>query len=385
MTLAPVVGDPKGIEDAGVLHSEGSSATVSLSRPLWSLATEWGAGAAFTYSNSVARSFTGIHNDPFELYTDPGSGLPYEFRYKTWSVNANAVRQWGHDYKQQITLGYTIADQTPSLVPSFVDVTPSATAAFIADVFPRTELISEPYVTYSIFQPRYRVLRNISTYELAEDLQIGPNASMTLAQGLTALGGDANFTRPTVNVAWTFPFLHDGFIAPSAGVTMRFEGGVENNWQTIDNSGDVALRIASPTFPQFRIVAYGEVDTEWHNTQNQYYAIGSDSGLRGYNVNEFRSPRSESARRVVGQVELRTTPVPWWVLRAGAVAFYEVGGAASSLGDLALYNDVGVGLRLLVPQLNRDVFRVDVAFPLQTAIDNPAFHPHLIAGFASYF
>ncbi len=384
-SLVTDTADPAGIEDAHKLHSEGEAASLALSRPLWSLATQWGAGTSASYSNQIARSFTGVHGDAFELFTDPGSGLPYEFRYQTWSVNANAVRQWGHDYKQSLTLGYTVSDQRPSLLPSFANIDPSITSQFVADVFPRTELISQPYVTYSIYQPRYRILRNVQTYDLAEDLQVGPSASATLAQGLTALGGDFTFTRPTVSAGWTFLVGRDGFITPSAGASMRFEQAAPNGWNSIDNSGDVALHVATPNFPRFRVVGYAELDTEWHNTQNQYYAIGSDSGLRAYNVAEFRSARDANARRFIGQLELLTTPVPIWVFRAGAVAFYEVGGASNTLPTLALYNDVGVGLRLLVPQLNRDVFRVDVAFPLQSVPDASAFVPHVIAGFASYF
>jgi hypothetical protein len=377
--------DPAGIEDAHKLHSEGSAATISLSRPLWSLATDWGAGTSASYSNQIARSFTGVHGDAFELFTDPGSGLPYEFRYQTWSVNANAVRQWGHAYKQALTLGYTVSDQRPSLLPSFAQIDPSLTSQFIADVFPRTELISQPYLTYSIYQPRYRILRNVQTYDLAEDLQVGPSASATLAQGLSALGGDFTFTRPTLSAGWTFLLGRDGFITPSAGASMRFEQAAPNGWNSIDDSADVALHVATPNFPRFRVVGYAELDTEWHNTQNQYYSVGSDSGLRGYNVAEFRSDRDSNARRFIGQIEMRTTPFALWVLRYGVVAFYEVGGAANTLSTVALYNDVGAGVRVLVPQLNRDVFRLDVALPLQSAADNPAFHPHVIAGFASYF
>jgi hypothetical protein len=384
-SLVPDTADPAGIEDAHKLHSEGEAASFSLSRPLWALATEWGAGISGSYANQVARSFTGVHGDPFELFTDPNSGLPYEFRYKTWSVTPNAVRQWGHDYKQSLTLGYTVSDQTPSLLPSFADIDPSVTAQFEADVFPRTELISAPYVTYSIFQPRYDILRNVQTYALAEDLQIGPSASATVTQGLTALGGDFTFTRPTLAGGWTFAFLGDGFVQPSAGISMRFEEAAPNGWSSIDNSADVALHAATPSFRYFRVVGYAELDTEWHNTQNQYYSIGSDSGLRGYNVAEFRSARDANARRAIAQVELRTTPVAWSVFRAGAVAFYEVGGVANDLSALGLYNDAGVGLRLLVPQLNRDVFRIDAAFPLQSVPGSPAGEPHVIAGFASYF
>ena len=383
--------DPTGLLDAGVFHSEGEAASISLSRPLWSLATEWGGGISASYTNQIARSFTGNNpqNDPYELFPDPGTGLPYEFRYRTWAVSANAVHQWGTDYKQAVTLGYTVSDQKPSLLPSFSMFDPGTVQQFIADVFPRTELISAPFVTYSIFQPRYRVLRNVQTFELAEDLQVGPSAAVTVSQGLTALGGDFTFTRPTVTGGWTFPLFTDGFISPTAGASMRFEGAAPNGWSSIDNSADVALRVASPNLPRFRIVAYSELDWEWHNTQNQFYSIGSDSGLRGYNVSEFRSPTGDgthNARRFIGQIEARMTPIPvLHIFRAGAVAFYELGGTANTLSNLTVYNDVGAGLRVLIPQLDRSLFRLDVAFPLQSALNNPAGHPHVLAGFASYF
>ena len=52
---------------------------------------------------------------------------------------------------------------------------------------------------------------------------------------------------------------------------------------------------------------------------------------------------------------------------------------------MKLYNDVGIGARMLVPHLSRELFRLDIAFPLQNAPSNPAFHPHIMLGFDSYF
>jgi hypothetical protein len=84
-------------------------------------------------------------------------------------------------------------------------------------------------------------------------------------------------------------------------------------------------------------------------------------------------------------IEARSLPFPVWVLRAGGVVFYECGSAADSLALMRLYQDVGFGLRLLIPQTSRDLFRFDLAFPLVGAPGWPAGHPHLLAGFESYF
>jgi hypothetical protein len=387
-------GDPEGLEDAHKLHIEGNDASISLSRPLWALASEWGGGVAYSYSDSVVRSFTGVHNDPNELYIDPDSGLPDEYRFRIWSLNPSGVRQWGTRFKQQLTLGYTLSNQQSSVLPSFANEPLAAQTQFGIDVFPRNELISQPYVSYSIFEARYRTVRDIQTYELAEDLQDGVNASAMVGQGLTALGGDLNFTRPTLSLGWTFQWCHDGFIHPAATVSMRFENdptlirgsdGLLHDWTTIDNSGSVSLNAATPRYRLFRIVAHAEVDSRWHDTQNSYFTIGSDSGLRGYLVNQFRTPRAASDRRASGQIELRTTPVPWWVFRLGGVLFYEVGGVSDSLADMQLYNDVGFGFRFLSPQTSRQLWRFDLAFPLQTAEETRAFSPQFTAGFDSYF
>jgi outer membrane translocation and assembly module TamA len=72
------------------------------------------------------------------------------------------------------------------------------------------------------------------------------------------------------------------------------------------------------------------------------------------------------------------------VLRLGAVAFYELGSAGNSLDDMTLYHDAGIGLRMLIPQTSRELFRFDMALPLRPIPGNPV-SPHFIAGFQSYF
>jgi hypothetical protein len=380
-----VPGAPRGLQDATTLHSEGDDATISLGKPLWSLASEWGWATSFAYRNAINRSFDG-RMDPYDLYVDPDSNVPYEYRSRTWSVGASVTRQWGTKYKHQVAVGYTVSSVRSSVLDNYTaNIDAASLALFAQDVFPRDEVISQPSVSYTVFEPRYTTVRNVSTYALAEDVQLGPSFSATLAQGLTALGGDLNFTRPTIAAGYIWPWLRDGFIHPSVSGTVRFQNGTPHDWTTIDNSAGALIRFATPTISWFRVVVQSEVDTQWHNTQNGFYAIGSDSGLRGYNLNEFRSPRNTSSRLVKSDAELRTTPLPWWVFRMGAVAFYEVGGAADSLNQMKLFNDVGVGVRLLVPQTSRELFRLDIALPLQDAPNNPAFHPHFIAGFDSYF
>jgi hypothetical protein len=387
--FVPVAGDPHGLQDGGGFHSEGHNASVSLFRPLWSLASKWGGGASFADSDSVVRSFTGaaptptIDGNPNALYLDPGTGLPYEFRLESWSVNPYVTRQWGSRLKQQLTLGYTVSDVRPSLLPSFAGDAAEA-AQFAADVFPRSELVSQPYLDFTVFTPRYETVRNVSTYALAEDLQLGPSIDLSYGQGLRALGGDYTFEHPALSVGWTFPWCRDGFIAPQASISLRFQDRAVHGHSSVDDTAHAQLRVATPTLGRVgRVVAQLAFDTLWHDTQNQFYTIGSDSGLRGYGLNQFRV--QGGGRRLSSEVELRTLPVAIWVFRVGAVGFYEAGGVAASLGEMAIYQDIGVGLRALIPQTSRELFRFDLAFPLVAAPGTPVGSPHFIAGYASYF
>jgi hypothetical protein len=379
-------GDPKGLEDGGVYHHEGADASLSLGLPLWALASEWGWGTNLSFRNAISRSYlgTGIRN-----YDDPNTPgvdmIPREFRYRTWSIGAYGTRQWGTSIKQQFLFGYSLSSNHPSLLPNTTsfpagDLGQRAIAVdFMRDVFPHDEVISQPYVEYVLFTPRYRTLRNFSTYEFPDDIRLGPILDLTYAQSLAALGSTHTFGRPAASLGWTFPLGDDGFVNPSVGTSLRIQPAADGVHNTIDNAGSVSVGAASPSLGIGRLVAHAEIDTYWHNTQNTFLAIGSDSGLRGYPINAFIGQR-----RFSFQFEARSRPFPLWVFRAGAVAFYEAGGAANSFGEMPLYHDVGGGLRLLVPQTSRDVLRLDIALPLRASPQNPI-TPHFIAGFQQYF
>jgi hypothetical protein len=91
---------------------------------------------------------------------------------------------------------------------------------------------------------------------------------------------------------------------------------------------------------------------------------------------------------MLGNVEVRSmaVPLPLLSLRAGILLFYDFGDAAippstqpstdnifvrswDAFRGFHYYHDVGVGLRLLIPQANTDLLRVDWAFPLQSDND----------------
>ena len=377
-------GDPGGLEDAGLWRREGSDSSISLSKQLWSLASKWGWGVSFGHDYGVTRNFlfTGLRG----VHVTNSAGrrllLPWEFEQHNLNENANVVRQWGTEVKQQLTLGQAVSSVRPFLLPGF-STDPAIQESFIRQTFPRSERLSAVYLEYYLFLPRYRTLRNVNTYDLAEDFRMGPSLDIQLSQGLRFLGSEAHYTSPTVSVGWAAPWGDDGYVSMSGGLFMRLQHARLADGRevgAIDSTASASVRAVTSELRYFRVVGEASIATRWHDTQNNFLSIGSDSGLRGYGISQFIGQR-----RLSGIVEARSLPLAWWVLRMGAVAFYEVGGAADSFAGMPLYQDVGLGVRVLVPQTSRDTFRFDVALPLVSARDWPAGHPQFQAGFAAYF
>ncbi|MDB4964027.1 MAG: putative outer membrane protein [Myxococcales bacterium] len=375
-----------GLFDIGQLDSEGSSSTISLRRTLWQLSSKWGAGASFTHRFSTERGFDGknirsvgcalgrdcvILTRNAAAMTPEDEKLPLIYQQHRWSFTASAVRQFGTKVKQQVTVGYTLDNNRPRLLDSFPG-TVAQREAFIARVLPPSEVNSAPFVSYSLFTPRFRTRRNVQTYDLAEDLRTGPDLEVSYGIGLELIGADANFQRGGLGGGYTLPWGRDGSARLGASYSTRYQDG-----ELRDNSASVSTRIVTPNLGYVRIVAESALASRWNERRNGYFAIGSGTGLRGFNIEEFIGDRLFGT-----QIEARSIPTSLWVLRLGGVVFYEVGGAADTLSTLQLHHDAGVGFRMLLPQTSRELFRFDLAFPLDGAERGS---PKFSAGFQSEF
>ncbi len=353
---------------------EGSVSTFDLSRPLWSLDSKWGAGLAWKQRYDIARSYRGLGLRTYDAPETLGDdAIPREYRQRTFSLTTSAVRQWGRRLTHQVRFGHILTLQRPTVLDSFPG-NGTQRAAFARDVLPRSERASQAFVGYALFTPRYHAFHDVDTYELAEDTQLGPNLSMTAGLARAELGSERDFVALGANASYTVALGDDGLARLSGSTDHRLERG-----KAIDNYATATARFVSPTlFCIGRVVAELEVGTRWEESQNRFLSAGGDSGLRGFIVGEFIGQR-----RLVGHVEARTAPRHLWFTHVGGLAFYDVGGAGDTLRDLPIHHDVGLGLRILVPQTSPEPLRFDWAF----ALDGPTrgFPGRFIAGYRQGF
>jgi hypothetical protein len=336
------------------LALEGSESSLSFGLPLWSLASKWGATVDWTHHFAIDRSFQGTG---LRTYDDPATPIddhvPYEYKQHRLSLTLTGLRGWGDQIAQRMSAGYQLVVQRPQLLPDFPDDA-QLRSDFTRDVLPRSERTSALFVGYSMFESRYRNFQNVSTFELAEDTRMGAAVDVTAALGLGILGSESNFLRLNGTVSYTAGMLGDGLWRITTSGQTRLERG-----HAIDNVVSADLRFVSPRLGPVRVLTEGTLSGIYRDTQNQFYTVGGDNGLRGYPIGEFSGDR-----RALWQTEVRTRPIGILFTRWGAVAFHELAGAAQSFRSMTIYQDVGAGVRFLIPQLESDLFRFDLSLAL---------------------
>jgi hypothetical protein len=343
---------------------EGASIGARLVYPLYSLSRRWGAEVSGSHSSDVVRDYFGNNLRLIDLAATPvPEALPYIYRQRYSTAYSGITRSFGSSVIQRVSAGHSFSVVRPSFVPGFPATDQATRDAFAAAVFPRSEKLSSIYLSYGMFTPRYRVYRDYETYDLREDALLGPSFSASVSRAAAWLGSDDTFTGLSLGASWTWDWL-DGRQSVGASWSGRLrDGGL------VDRRQGASASFVTPILARaFRLVTEGGVSRLLENTRREVrYSVGAETGLRGYATGEFQGQAS-----YVAHIEARSRPLTAATLRLGGVIFYDVGHAAPTFAALTVKQDVGAGLRLLIPQLNFYVLRVDWAFALQNGAVLPS-------------
>jgi hypothetical protein len=357
-------------------HYEGNTELFSLRYPLFSLASRWGAGVDVRHQDVILRSFRGnvVRLVPVLKPDGTTEDARYEYRRKITAVDASASRQTGQLFIHQVTFGYHADGRRSEVLPNFA--MPLDAPFFLDQYTPVTETRSEPYVQYHFFTARYAVYRDLNTFDLRENAQLGPSATVRVAYGAPELGATFRTVPLSASLGWNVG-TGDWLATASVSGSTRLRDG-----SFIDQTLTGQAFGATPRYRRLvRLVLAGQAAAARNDTQKTLYALGGDNGLRGYAIGDFLG-----TSLLVAHVELRTMPLAIFSQRFGAVAFYDVGDAASSFSTMFAKHDLGLGLRWLIPQLNPTVIRFDWAIATQsTGFTRAGFPGRFSAGFQQGF
>jgi hypothetical protein len=336
---------------------EGTASSLSMGYPLWSLARTMGGGVNFSHYDGVTRRFQGAQLLPYNLRSTPQTeAIPYEYRYRSFGLTTHTIHSIGRQSKHQIRYGYEFSMSEATALPEhFSDDVQRA--AFEAEILePRTERSAGVWAGYRFYTARYEKYRDLLTYDLREDYRLGPEFNAWVVSALRVLGADTNHQRLSASGSWAVDPGLNSYLKLGASWYGR-----HLNRQLVDHSVGASFFGASPSIGGwFRVIGRARLQVRLTDFRNGFYTLGGDNGLRGYAVGQFIGKH-----RFVSNLEFRSSPISLGALRLGAVAFWDQGDAADRLSKMTMHHDLGVGFRLLIPQVNTHVVRADWAFATQ--------------------
>ena len=336
---------------------DGFSASLNWERPFYHLDQPWAFGFPVSISWGHSRALRGTE----VLTWDDPSTIPVEqferrYEYKAASLAAKAIRQWGRDYKLRASFGASMYLRDAS---SDQDLGESA-RAFIDAVMSEDRTTLGPFLGVSFFKAQWHSFRDLSTFGLSEDLRLGPGASFSLSLPFDLTGAGDHAVTFGAALSYRGIFLNEGLFELSMGAEGRAESwalGRSFAQGFVDEESMLRFRAATPKVFGMRLVLRADGRFLRQNPRRML-TLGGSNGLRGYATDALYGFNQNRAR---GNLELRTGAIETAFLRLGAVLFYDCGGFK------AYHHSVGTGLRLRIPQLNRSVFRLDLASPLDAA------------------
>ncbi|HMI85585.1 MAG TPA: hypothetical protein VK550_15920 [Polyangiaceae bacterium] len=342
--------------DAGLIwnrkgDTEGSSGSISVAKTLYSARTEWAWAMGANWRDEVVRRYQNGR-----LAVD-AAGVPWQYGARRVAEAAYVTRSFGLTYKHDFTLGaeMNIRSFRAHELPDFDAV---AVAAFARANLPRSDTRVGPFLQYRAYTSKFLRVLDFETLGLQEDFRLGHDAYLRVYPIAEQLGSSRTFLGTYAAMQYTVE-LGDGLVRASVESSTEAEAHrLSDAWFEVD------LRIVTPRLGFGRLVFDAGALNRYRNYLNRQSYLGGDSRLRGYPSTFFVGKDV-----IVYNLEFRSRPLQILSCQLGAAAFYDVGHVANGFSRLHPRQAVGVGFRVLFPQLDRVVFRGDVGFPLARPLD----------------
>jgi hypothetical protein len=335
---------------------EGHYGSAIVGRPLYSSLTDWAWMTAVVWDDEVYRRYVNAAVGTFQPSPPASTPVPWTYRKRTFEEDAQLVRSFGWETKNDVAVGASIA-AAAYRVPDNPHLQPAAVAQFEQADVPTGEKRAGPFVQWHGYTSDFLRIVDFDTLALQEDYRLGHEAYVRVYPVLRALGSSRDLIGTYAALAYGARF-GDGVARLLVESTIEAEAS-----RISDGSLQTELAMATPRIlGAGRLVLDMTVLDRWRNYLNAVTFLGSDSRLRGYPTQYLAG-----SDLVAANLEFRSRPVEIASLQFDATAFYDVGDAFTGFENLRPKHDVGVGLHVLIPQVTRSVLRFDVGVPLSAS------------------
>ncbi|WP_224247407.1 BamA/TamA family outer membrane protein [Hyalangium gracile] len=330
---------------------EGTRGSVVFQRPLYSLSTPWSANTSVSWDTSTTRVFRGT--EVWQLPYPDGAPVPFIYETRDVSGGASYTRSYGEYYKTNVTGGVTAYHRSYA-APLAAPLDDAQREWLKANHLPRSENAVYTSLSLSAFEARYEVLREVDSYALSEDFQIGHSTLATVRYAPPAFSSAAHYAE--LGLAARYRWLWgDAMTTVSAGGSIRRALGEGAAWTNRRWAAEVHQ--VTPKVLGGRFMVRGLLDVNTDDLFDRVTLLGGANGLRG-----ARQDAYSGKRLLLVNVEYRTAPLVFHTLHLGGVLFYDAGSAFDR--GPSVVHSVGVGIRFLFPQFNVYPFRFDFGYVL---------------------
>lgn len=378
---------------------EGSSGRFQYARPLYTTSTPWAYSTDITWSNSQQRldvvgnlrgaicSARTEEELAVELPNGKTALVPNRYSYDSQTFSQSFTRSFGYRYKTNLAFGieaerYAYAASNvsrvragPSDVPGeLTDAERASVVGWYQGRVPRGDLRISPFFDLTAFTTNFHRDINSETLALQEDVdfRLGHIAKLRLYPALQAFGSTRDLLGVITSASYAWS-VGTGYMKIAGTHTIELSSPEQT-----DASLVLAYRFTTPRFALGRFVYDARLTDHYRNYLNTNLALGGTGRLRGYEITATVGSNS-----FISNLEFRTRPIEILSTQLAAVVFHDMGDTFDRYADAKLLHGVGAGIRFLAPQLDRDVFRVDVGLPVP--FDAPRGELSVIATFGQAF
>lgn len=362
----------------------GYAGSFSYSRPLFSTRTRWSYTTALSASEGTARLVgsrgaaicSAPDSEEMALRLDREGTrfaiVPGEYEFGAQSFTQSFTRSFGWLYKTNLSFGLE-AQRTGGRAADLSNIRLGASGAggsaltaeewgrardwYTGRIRPRNVRVN-PFFQLQSFTTRFHRDINAESLGLQEDFRLGPIATVRLYPALRSLLSSRDLLGVNISASYAAE-VGTGYL--------KLEGSHDVELSTpgsTDASVTLRTRFTSPRLRFGRFVSDGYFTRTYRNYYRALYSLDNTTRLRGYRARPERSNDLFGTGVIAHNLEFRTRPLQIFSTLLGAVVFHDIGDAFYELSEIRLKQGAGVGIRFLAPQLDREVLRIDVGFPL---------------------
>jgi len=372
-------------ENAGSIN--GHFVYANIERRFFALSTRWGFRMRAWTSQSKKRRFVQDASNKASLdtavYIDQNGSeiaLPYIYDNTDQTVSAEIRHADGTGIKHDLSLGFNIYNTQSTLPNDFPAVSSDIESWFRRNILPRSERIAAITGSYSSRRNRFLRATNLHAFGISEDYPIGPYWGQYFSLGLNLDDTDQSFISSSSFAGLRYSIgkhIVDGFVAIQGRL---FESEIVNRFLRTDLAymspmlhgirflvfSQLAIRVKSQDRTNI-VIGGGGRSTTYGSRANEWDLLrySAPIAVRGFAVGAFEAP---STWQTHGELRSR----PWRIksIHFGGVLFYDGVGFWGQVGPdtpiipFAFKQSIGAGLRIGIPQFNRELIRIDVGLPL---------------------